>query len=277
MRSDGIPQGGIPSVLFIGAATHAEFAEPAGWLAHRVRLTLADSPLAAMSRIRIDDPPHAIVLAQARPGQFRRAEVERLLKLAPLARVSVLLGGWCEGETRTGEPWPGVDRIYWHQSIGRLQSELVDGADQPQAVWQLPRTTTPNERFLWWADHALPTLARQVAIVAAQYADFAPLHEACTALGCQAVWAQEVRRVPPACDLLLLDLPGDARRIGAAVADWRQAAGDADVIALLDFPRQADDRAAREAGACGVLSKPFLLTDLAGLIRQTERRRRPAA
>ena len=55
--------------------------------------------------------PDVIVVAQAFPGQFSLDEIDRIRGLAPLARLLGLLGSWCEGEVRTGLPWPAVIRI----------------------------------------------------------------------------------------------------------------------------------------------------------------------
>ena len=65
-----------------------------------------------------------IVVAQAYPGQFSGEALDRLARLAPLARVVVLLGSWCEGEVRSGRPWPGAIRVYWHQWPARCAQEL---------------------------------------------------------------------------------------------------------------------------------------------------------
>ena len=65
-----------------------------------------------------------IVVAQARPGEFSHAGIERLRQSAPLARVVALLGSWCEGEVRSGKPWPAAVRTYWHQWPARADREL---------------------------------------------------------------------------------------------------------------------------------------------------------
>src|SRR5262245_27178576 len=59
--------------------------------------------------------PELIVVAQSRPGTFALDRVVSLRQRAPLAGVVGLLGSWCEGETRTGRTWPGVERLYWYE------------------------------------------------------------------------------------------------------------------------------------------------------------------
>ena len=70
-------------------------------------------------------PPELVLLAQARPGVDEQVLVDRLLAAAPLVRVIVVAGSWCEGELRTGKPLVGVQRIYWHELPGWWRRGLV--------------------------------------------------------------------------------------------------------------------------------------------------------
>ena len=72
-----------------------------------------------------DDVFDVIVVAEDRPGQYSEETIDRLRRLAPLARVVGLLGSWCEGESRTGRPWPASIRVYWHQWLPRFGRLLV--------------------------------------------------------------------------------------------------------------------------------------------------------
>ena len=95
------------SVLLVGDAERAEFAAIFQWLREHGETTVAPDFAAAMQELEArDGDPELIVLAQSWPGQFSPKQIERLRRLAPLARVDELLGSWCEGETRTGRP-PG--------------------------------------------------------------------------------------------------------------------------------------------------------------------------
>jgi len=104
------------TVLLIGDTSRAEFQEARATLAATSQLVEArDTATAGALLARGQVVPELIVLAQAYPGQFSEAEVKRLWRLAPLGRVIGLLGSWCEGESRSGRPWPGGIRLYWHQ------------------------------------------------------------------------------------------------------------------------------------------------------------------
>ncbi len=95
------------SILLLCPAERAEFADARAAIAASggVReLTDLDSAAAALRAGEVG--PDVIVVAQAFPGQFSHEAIDRLRRLAPLARVVGLMGSWCEGEMRTGSPWP---------------------------------------------------------------------------------------------------------------------------------------------------------------------------
>ena len=81
-----------------------------------------------------------MVLAASRRDQFPHEWVESIRgKVSPTPLVA-LLGTWCEGEQRSGESWPGVQRVYWHQWQSRFAYFVQQlRADQP-CDWQLPAT-----------------------------------------------------------------------------------------------------------------------------------------
>ena len=76
---------------------------------------------AALAAVRMPDVPAAIdwieservepalvVIGQTWPGEIGRPQLMRLRQAAPLTRICGLFGSWCEGETRSGQPWPGL-------------------------------------------------------------------------------------------------------------------------------------------------------------------------
>ena len=100
----------------MGDCDRSEFTGARNVLGRMGRVTSfpeAESAAAALSRA--DVAHDVIVVAQAFPGQFSADAIDQLRRAAPLARVVGLLGSWCEGETRTGWPWPAAIRVYWHQ------------------------------------------------------------------------------------------------------------------------------------------------------------------
>jgi hypothetical protein len=207
--------------------------------------------------------PDAIIVAQAYPGQFSHAAIDRLRRLAPLARVLGLMGSWCEGEMRSGQPWPGAVRVYWHQWPARCGQELGRLAQGECPAWGLPVTASEEERLLAEAVVSWPPRHGLIAICARSFDVAEMLATACRSCGYATVWLRPSR-------------PGRVTGVAAAVFDGsdlcdpesddlrRLAASirPAPVVALLDFPRVEDRDRALASGATAVLSKPLQLGDL---------------
>jgi hypothetical protein len=217
--------------------------------------------------------PALLILCPSRPGEIDEREVFSLRRAAPLARVCAVLPSWCEGETRSGRPWPGVWRIYQQDWPQRGARELAALAAGRPTVWNLPATATAEEQLL--AEMELvahrsraskPSGAAKlgtVAVLAATVEAGQALADACRSLGYEPiVW----RRLPAEGELAVRALLWDTTAEMAARGDLVQrlsAAGQgAPIVALLGFPRPEQAERARQAGVAAVLSKPLLLADL---------------
>jgi CheY-like chemotaxis protein len=209
-----------------------------------------------------------IVVAQALPGQFSHQAIDRLRRLAPLARVVGLMGSWCEGEMRTGAPWPGVVRTYWHQWAARCGRQFCRMAHGECCSWSLPPTATEEERLL--ADmNLLPKGARTercrgLVVISAKSHEMAQwLSAACRSRGFATVWqrgpsaAQVQGAVAAIFDSAGLD-PDEYDDLGRLTSTLRPSP----VVALLAFPRPEDRRRALSAGASAVVSKPLAVDNL---------------
>ncbi|MEO2023653.1 MAG: hypothetical protein ABGX05_17660, partial [Pirellulaceae bacterium] len=107
-----------PVVWFVGRVDHEEFAPALQWLEKYTRLGVSATVDEALQVLESGGPrPGAIVLGQSRRGEFSQQDQEKMLRCAPLAEALVLLGSWCEGETRSGSPAAGWHRVYWHQFV----------------------------------------------------------------------------------------------------------------------------------------------------------------
>ncbi len=245
------------SALLVGDVHHGEFQQARRWLDDHTQLTVAEDIGAALSELQ-NAAPTLIVIAQSRPGLLPGEDLERLHQAAPLARLAVLLGSWCEGETRTGQPLPGVIRVYWHQWNHRAPVELARLLESGLSSWKLPRTATATERVLATPVQP-PALNLRVAIWASDHAAFDSLAQATAATGSEAVRITGEASAAD-CDLLLFDMPDFRPR---SVEKLKQHAAEAPCcVAVLGFPRQHEVNAALEAGATCVVSKPHMLGDL---------------
>lgn len=252
------------SVLLVGQVERSEFFETRQALAGAARLSQSLDPEAAAGLLTHDRvAPEVIVLAQAYPGEFSSASVDRLRELAPLARIVALLGVWCEGETRSGRPWPGAVRVYWHQ--GRSRSvQVLDRISRGQtSSWTLPATATEEERLLATSAAPLPRGQGLVAIYTRQSAMADWLSATCRLGG-----YSTVRLAGPRWPHVEGAAAGifDATDLGppeaAELARMAHQLGRPPIVALLDFPRVEDRDRALACGATAVICKPLLLEDL---------------
>ncbi len=196
----------------------------------------------------------------------------RLRRACPLARFCSLLSSWCEGETRSGRPWPGVWRVYAHQWPQRGARHLA-AVGQPLSAWNLPATATAEEQLLreielWMERSGTPERASAksqgtIAVLAASAEAGSALADACRSLGYEAiVWRELPRGAVLSISVVLWDTSASEATSLAAVEPVRFAAGKAPILALLGFPRPEQIEQAHQAGVAAVISKPFLLADL---------------
>ncbi len=250
-------------VLLIGDYDHRDFREAVAWLAENTRLSLAPTLDAGHACLMDEGRPQVIVIAQSRPGQFPVAHVERLHSTSPMSRLVALLGSWCEGEMRTGHPWPGVIRVMWHQWRPRMIPQLSDRSGIQPELWTLPRTASVAEQMARATEVAWPRHAGLIAVHARTLRDYQAISLPCADVGYATHW-------------VLPDKPTHAAGVTAAIVDGVAGAGPtldrlkdiakrtapAPVIAVLDYVRRQDYERALAAGVSAVIAKPVLSYDL---------------
>lgn len=188
----------------------------------------------------------AVLLYQERPGEIPASLAKDLRDTERQTLVVSVAGSWCEGELRTGDPWPEIDRVYWYHlrawllgkivsheaaagsllasinTVGRESASAIIDALQPYAI-----------RGLWAPRHATR-----------------PLHAPVDA----AVWVGG-------------QLDG---RSAAELAEYCRIMRGANtpVLAILDFPRYDEWRLAKQIGVARVGAKPWAATDIAVTLRR---------
>ena len=211
-----------------------------------------------------------IVVAQAYPGQYAADRIDGLRRLAPLARVIGLLGSWCEGEVRSGRPWPGAIRVYWHQWPVRCRQELGLLNRGLASTWSLPPTAGEEERALALAETPLRIGQGLVVIYSREFAMHDWLAATCRRAGYATVWLRPSQsvRIEGAKALVFdgTECQGEEleelNRIGTTFRP-------APILALLNFPRVEDCQRAHSAGASAVISKPVPPEDLLWYLGQS--------
>lgn len=265
-----------PAVRLIGDVSYPDFRDA-------VALLRDDACLLAAT----DMPPELVVVAQSRPGSVDASVADGVRRSSPLAGIVVLAGSWCEGEMRTGKPWPGVERLYWYQFPSWWNRQLA-----LRAAGRCPDWAHPAESQLRISDCGLRVVSRferrigeerNVGLVEIS----TRCREAADVIGdvlCRAGYAT------------IWKSSGRSPTIRGAVAGiWdggqlsdreatelsrfcsRHSVDDAPVVSLLDFPRRDRIDQALELGATAVLGKPWrtedLVVTLAAVIEQPRRAR----
>ncbi len=265
-----------PTLLAAGPWQDAEFASVRAEIDADNTWPTAPTLCAAIDRIAAaNDPPQLVLLAQSHPGADDQANVERLRQLAPLTRVIVVAGSWCEGELRTGRPLTGVVRIYWYELAAWWRAaleRLANGETPPWADALTDLRAGHSIRLRQTSSDSLSNAVAEKRVLAIDTTDFAAfeaLSAGLTPLGWHCVW-QPRRR-------LALNVQSAAAHQTPTAALWdggqldneelknltdfcRQLhAQNAPVIALLDFPRAEHAAQTQSAGAAAFLAKPYQL------------------
>jgi CheY-like chemotaxis protein len=244
-----------PIVQLVGDIGHADFRDAIGSLR-------SDSRLGASVEAR----PELIVVAQSRPHAFSFDHVKQFQLAAPLAGVVALLGSWCEGETRTGQPWPGIERLYWYEFPAWWRRQLQLRAanrcpDWARPIGQSPRQSEPDRPRPRSGLIVLRTPQRDNADALADVLNHA---------GHSTAWQRYNRAQAHTRGALAGIWDGgqlsDAETAELAAFCTQMSRDSAPVVALLDFPRRDRVDQAYEAGASAVLGKPYLNADLIAMI-----------
>jgi hypothetical protein len=261
------------AVKLVGTIDHPDFADA-------VEQVRADARV-----VSAGDTPELIVIAQSRPGAISASYVHDLRRAAPLAGMVGLLGSWCEGETRTGRPWPDVTRIYWYEfpSWWHLQLERRAAGLCPE--WarasdfglRVPACGLRKPVF-----HHSGKLTHGLVVLRAAYVETArALADVFRHAGYATAW-QSARFGDLSLRGVLAGVWDggqlDDREADDLSAFCKALARDAaPVVALLDFPRRHNCDRALRCGATGVSGKPWrndrLLASLEMAIKSTEARR----
>jgi hypothetical protein len=260
--SNGMLGRNPPVVQLVGDVEHSDFHDSIAL----VRSSASVTEVAEATR-------ELIVVAQSRPGAVPLAEVERLRRNNPLAGILALLGTWCEGETRTGRPWPGVTRLYWYEFPAWFRRQLSLRAAGRCPDW------SQCDFGIRIADCGLRIsgdLSRgviQLSTASRESAD--SLSDVLGLAGYASVWQRAGDSAPFVRGAVAGVWDGgqlDERESDELTAFCRRLdRNNAQVIAILDFPRRDRVERALQCGAAAVLGKPWRVEDLLGTIEQNLR------
>ncbi|MEI8017453.1 MAG: hypothetical protein WCH39_04590 [Schlesneria sp.] len=108
--------------------------------------------------------PDLIVVLQGWPNEFSVSDVTKLLAFAPLARVVVCYGAWCESDGRNLSIWPPSIRVPVWAAPSRIEREwrLVQ---EPVAQQALPWSASREEIFAAVQPTIIPLLPPQKILI----------------------------------------------------------------------------------------------------------------
>lgn len=277
-------------VLMLGDWQGAEFAPAAALTRSLCRVAELASPQDAARWLAGGGSPDLllpdlIAIALSYPGQFSAEDIDALRSHAPLTPLVAITGAWCDGELRSGTPWPGVVRVAWHQWAERFPLEAATLAAGRSSAWTLPSTATAEERLLFSdgaadvAGHS-PHWTGLVAIVSDHRETADWLMGLCRARGwpavCMPCWQAAPNSVGAGGQMITPALPIALEGVGLVVWDvgpvgsetlavWECMAPlfqEAPVLALAGFPRPDDVRRLMAMGLAAVMSKPLSTREL---------------
>ena len=218
-----------------------------------------------------------LLLAQPRPGYYAQSLLDHLQRLAPLTRIVLVAGSWCEGELRTGQPARGVLRLYWYDLAAWWRDAMTCQAAGGCPPWSEPQEDgyagrlrkNASQSGAGQAGAVQSGAGRLIEVDTLEYETFATLAALLTSGGWAAVWQRRGSRPIMTTgtkagiwDGGQLD-PPEIDQLAHFCQSLKKCAGClVPVTVLLDFPRSEHISMAQVAGAQTVLPKPYRMDDL---------------
>lgn len=208
-----------------------------------------------------------IIIAAARPGRFSSAAIERIHSAVPLARITVLLGSWSEGETRTGHPWPGIPRVYWHQ-LPSIHRDPHSGLDHLIDLARVPRTYSAADISMSEDKQWNIGSGELIGIRSPEFMAYDAIADLVADLGYTHLCLNAaLTDESPRMSAIVIDLGMDRTADMNLVESIRNKLPQVPIIALMNYPRRSDWLNLSEAGATCILSKPYRIVDFADIMQ----------
>lgn len=216
-----------------------------------------------------------VVIAQSQRNQLFARDVEKIQSMFSNTPVIGLLGSWCEGETRSGTPFPGVTRVYWHQWQGRYERFVDQLAAAGITSWHAPRTSSVADQIA--TNALLRKKSREIeyiGISAWTRPQFDMLADATRHFGWNACWVERAKWDAETCgtiSAICVEADSWSGDLNKRVKWIRSEIPDTPIVLLLNYPRESELDEIRSAGVSEVVSKPFELHELqSAIIRSIE-------
>jgi hypothetical protein len=243
-------------ILITGQFWDTDFADLLNNLAIPSTLIAAEK-LATLQEL--DQGYDLVIIAQSNRQSITQKFIDHL---RVLTRNSIplinLLGSWCEGEERSGQPLQHVTRIYWHQWAGQFQQLLK----LPSSGNHSPPTPAPSINW-----NLLGETPLTIGISALCSTQASWVNDSLSAVGVNGVWleqaVEQASDIPPLA-AICLDSDSLTDALTSRIQWLHEEFPRVPVIALLNFPRINEVHALqRQFGVAQVLPKPCELSQLA--------------
>ena len=117
----------ILKILLIGRVDRSEAKPLADWICGTFSpialRQFSCLPTALADSLRTNWIPDMVVVVQSESDEFSGIEIASLFSFAPLARLVVAYGVWCESDGRNRNQWPMAVRVPLRHSIARVERE----------------------------------------------------------------------------------------------------------------------------------------------------------
>jgi hypothetical protein len=211
-----------------------------------------------------------IVIAQARPRQWEGPWLDAIRRAWPLVRIAAVLGTWCEGETRTGEPLAADVRVFWYRFPMWWRRQMVLLANGRAAEWSNQGSHGSHGPLCEnLAGLGEPGGGGMLLIAADDRESAESIAAACQYGGWASVWVRWPASLPVTRGATAIVYNGgrlDEREL-AVIGQLCGVYGPLPVVAIADFPTIDRAGAARAAGVTAALGKPYDVEDLLAAIR----------
>jgi hypothetical protein len=217
-----------------------------------------------------------VVVAASRRNQFSAQWIETLRSDSAPTPVVAVLGSWCEGEQRSGTPWPGVKRIYWHQWRGRFDCFATQLTELGTSAWNLPGTANDADIIEQICQSEFDSnvgAGWHVGISSLSETAYQMLDDAICSVGGKTSWIERQQwdaGVTDELSVVCVEADSWSESVEARVKWLRDDLEiEAPIVVVLNFPRRNDVDLAQSVGVSEVVSKPFQLIDLAAAIERS--------
>jgi CheY-like chemotaxis protein len=253
-------------VISIGHWEAPEFKSAADWLQRHVDLHRVPSIEAGIEQLSDGHAVDIILVAPSHRSEFQQDDIRRLQAACPLSHLYVVVGSWCEGETRSGHAWPAIERLYVHQLIPRARS---DGWDREFFAASItPGTASTDERWMARATRLRTRDAGLVLICGRESESRSALSELCRWAGFQTISMKSPRGSSGNPMAVIYDAHRNLQQRRRDLHRLATAFPNARMLTLIEHPRHDEVQQALDAGSDDVLGKPYDIDDLLACLRQ---------